>query len=199
MPQLIRMVNRAVHYRRNLKHLLASISESATRTELPKGGPAPLPVTPESILSECTVRMSFAALDCSKISFGQAGASLEAARSLAQHWASAFTAGDLDGLLELYDPAAALFASPAAEPIVGAGALRRFFGMIAGNRPVARLVDEAAAKRLSDRSAFVEGHFEFARGEGNWIRARYRFLLVRHIRSWRIAEHHSATMPLSVT
>lgn len=139
--------------------------------------------------------MSFAALDCSKISFDQAGASLEAARDLAQQWASAFTAGDLDGLLELYDPAAALFASPTAEPIVGVGALRRFFGTIGHQHPMARLVDEVEAKRLSDRSILVEGHFEFARGEGNWVRTRYRFLLVRHIRSWRIAEHHSTSMP----
>lgn len=140
--------------------------------------------------------MSFAALDSSKLSFDQGSATLDGARRVAGQWLASFNAGDIDGLVELYDPAAALFTAESAEPLIGIGALRRFFAGSGASRPQARLVDEAEVKRLSDRSAFAEGHYEFARGEGSWVRARYRFLLVRHIRSWRISEHHSLVMPV---
>jgi uncharacterized protein (TIGR02246 family) len=146
---------------------------------------------------EFAALMSFAAFNCSKILFDQ-GATLDTARSLAPQWAAAFNAGDIDALLELYDPAAELFASPTAEPIAGIGALRRFFGQLAADRPSVRLAAEAGARRLSDRSAFIEGQYDFARGENTWIKAHYRFLLVRHIRSWRISEHHSTTMTVTV-
>src|SRR5262245_57400368 len=92
--------------------------------------------------------MSFASLDGSKLSFDH-GASLDVARDVPRLWISAFNAGDVEGLLELYDPAAALFAAGAAEPIIGIGALRRLFADLGGAQPQARLHEAFETRRLS--------------------------------------------------
>jgi uncharacterized protein (TIGR02246 family) len=144
--------------------------------------------------------MSFAALDTSKLSLDNS-ATRAAARAVAAQWISVFNGGDIENLVELYDPEAVKFPAGSNTPIVGVGALRRYFAGLEWNGATAELGDEIETRVINDRSAVTSGffHFNVPLGEEQTrLSVRYSMVLVRHIRTWRIAHHHaSVVLPTS--
>lgn len=144
--------------------------------------------------------MSFAALDTSKLSLDN-GATRAAVRGVAAQWIAAFNSGDVERLVELYDPEAVKFPAGSNNPIMGVGALRRYFNSLEWNGATAELGDEIETRTIGDRSAVTSGYYHFNVPLGETLTklsVRYSFVLVRHIRSWRIQHHHaSVVLPAS--
>jgi uncharacterized protein (TIGR02246 family) len=141
--------------------------------------------------------MSFAALDTSQLTLDNSAARL-GARSIAAQWTTAFNASDVDSLIELYDPEAVKFPAGSATPIVGTGALRRYFNSLDWNGAIVELKDEIETRLTGERSAVTAGYHQFNLPLGETqtsLLVRYSFVLVRHIRNWRIAHHHSSLVP----
>jgi uncharacterized protein (TIGR02246 family) len=141
--------------------------------------------------------MSFAALETSKLSLDNS-ATRAALRGIPAQWAAAFNAGDVDRLVELYDPEAIKFPASSFTPIVGLGALRRYFSKPEWNGASVELKDETEIRLTGERSAVVAGSNQFFLPLGETLtplQVRYSFVLVRHIRSWRITHDHSSLIP----
>lgn len=141
--------------------------------------------------------MSFAALDTTKLSLDN-GAARATLRGIPEQWAAAFNAGDVDRLVELYDPEAMKFPASSSTPIVGTKALRRYFGSHDWNGAHVELKDEIETRMTGERSAVVAGNHQFSLALGETItslQVRYSFVLVRHIRTWRITHDHSSLLP----
>jgi uncharacterized protein (TIGR02246 family) len=140
--------------------------------------------------------MSFAALDTTKLSLDNS-ATRAAARSVATQWIAAFNTGDVDRLVELYDPEAVKFPAGSNNPIIGVGALRRYFNSLEWNGATAELGDEIETRVIGERSAVTSGYYHFLvpLGEARTrLSVRYSFVLVRHIRNWRIQHHHASVV-----
>lgn len=143
--------------------------------------------------------MSFAALDTSKLSLDNS-ATRAALRSIPAQWVAAFNAGDIERLVELYDPGAIKFPAGSSTPIVGVGALRRYFTTLDWNGATVEIKDEIETRMTGERSAVVAGYYQVSLPLGETMTSlliRYSFVLVRHIRSWRIAHDHSSLLPPS--
>ena len=140
--------------------------------------------------------MSFAALDTSQLSLDNS-TTRAAARAVASQWITAFNTGDVERLVELYDPEAVKFPAGSNTPIMGVGALRRYFAGLEWNGATAELGDEIETRAITDRSAVTSGyyHFNMPLGEEQTrLSVRYSFVLVRHIRNWRIAHDHASVV-----
>ncbi len=141
--------------------------------------------------------MSFADLNPSTLSLDN-GAARAALRSIPTQWATAFNAGDIDRLVELYDPEAIKFPASSSRPIVGVGALRRYFSTLDWNGATVEVKDEIETRMTGERSAVTAGYHHFCLPLGETMTTllvRYSFVLVRHIRSWRITHDHSSLVP----
>lgn len=141
--------------------------------------------------------MSFAALDTSKLSLDN-GATRTALRSVPAQWANAFNAGDIDRLVELYDPEAIKFPASTFTPVVGLGALRRYYSKPDWSGASIGLKDDTLVRMTGERSALVAGSYQFSLPLSETVTSlhvRYSFVLVRHIRSWRITHDHSSLVP----
>jgi len=140
--------------------------------------------------------MSFAALDTTTLSLDNS-ATRSAARSVATQWIAAFNTADVDRLVELYDPEAVKFPAGSNNPIIGVGALRRYFNSLEWNGTTAELGDEIETRVIGERSAVTSGYYHFIVPLGETqtrLSVRYSFVLVRHIRSWRIQHHHASVV-----
>lgn len=141
--------------------------------------------------------MSFAALNPSTLSLDN-GAARAMLRSIPAQWAAAFNAGDIDRLVELYDPEAIRFPANSSTPIVGTKALRLYFSGHDWNGAHVEIKDEIETRMTGERSAVVAGYHQFSLALGETItslQVRYSFVLVRHIRTWRITHDHSSLLP----
>jgi len=143
--------------------------------------------------------MSFAALDTTKLSLDN-DVTRAALRSIPAQWVAAFNDGDIDRLVELYDPEAIKFPAGSSTPIIGVGALRRYFTTLEWNGATIEIKDEIETRITGERSAVTAGYLQVSLPLGENVTSllvRYSFVLVRHIRSWRIAHDHSSLLPPS--
>ncbi len=141
--------------------------------------------------------MSFASLDASKLTLDN-GATRAALRSIPAQWAVAFNASDVERLVELYDPEAIKFPASSSRPVVGVGALRRYFSSLDWSGATVEVKDEIETRMTGERSALTAGYHQFCLPLGETMTTllvRYSFVLVRHIRSWRITHDHSSLVP----
>lgn len=143
--------------------------------------------------------MSFAALDTTKLSLDN-DVTRAALRSIPTQWVAAFNKGDIDRLVELYDPEAIKFPAGSSTPIVSVGALRRYFTNLEWNGATVTIKDEIETRVTGERSAVIAGYLQMSLPLGEDVTTllvRYSFVLVRHIRSWRIAHDHMSLLPPS--
>lgn len=141
--------------------------------------------------------MSSTALDTSKLTLDNSAARA-ALRSIPAQWTAAFNAGDVERLVELYDPEAIKFPVGSSTPIIGLGALRRYFSTLDWNGATVEIKDEIETRLTGERSAVTAGYYLFSLPLGETLTSlsvRYSFVLVRHIRTWRIAHDHSSLVP----
>jgi uncharacterized protein (TIGR02246 family) len=120
----------------------------------------------------------------------------EDANAAIDHWSAAYTANDVDAVVNSYWPDAILLGTVSPVISVGSDAVRAYFTKLklagSGNKNV---IQERHTMVLDDSAVVVTGFYEFTRMvDGTPVQAPSRFtmLVTRRNGEWRIAHHHSS-------
>jgi len=113
---------------------------------------------------------------------------------LADRWAVAFTKGDLNGLIAVYDPDAILWGTSASSTRKGTRAIRDYYGLLLAGVPGARVVLRDTSARLYGETAVAAGTYVLhgSGGGGRQTATPVRFVMVcvKRAGAWVVAEHH---------
>ena len=120
------------------------------------------------------------------------------ASAMIGRWATAYNAGDAEGLVKLYTPDAVLLGTRS--PIISQGTegIRAYFSALVkpttGNKIV---IDDRRMIVLGDlRSVLVTGFYTFLRGSAATPDpARFTMLIVKRGSDWLVVHHHSSVRP----
>jgi len=120
----------------------------------------------------------------------------EDANAAIDRWSAAYTANDLDAVVNSYWPDAILLGTTSPVISLGADAIRSYFTALklkgSGNK---NAIQERHTIVLDDNAAVVTGFYEFTRmTDGKPVPAPSRFtmLVTKRGGEWRIAHHHSS-------
>ena len=120
----------------------------------------------------------------------------EEANAVIDRWSAAYTANDVDAVVNCYWPDAILLGTVSPVMSVGSDAVRAYFTKLklagSGNRNV---IQERHTMVLDDNAVVVTGFYEFTRMvDGKPVQAPSRFtmLVTKRNGEWRIAHHHSS-------
>lgn len=121
---------------------------------------------------------------------------LQDANAAIDRWSAAYTANDVDAVVNSYWPDAILLGTVSPVISVGTDAIRSYFTVLklkgSGNRNV---IQERHSMVLDDNAVVVTGFYEFTRmkdGQPVPAPSRFTMLVTRRGGEWRIAHHHSS-------
>ena len=121
---------------------------------------------------------------------------LQDANAAIDRWSAAYTANDVDAVVNSYWPDAILLGTVSPVISVGTDAIRSYFTALklkgSGNRNV---IQERHSMVLDDNAVVVTGFYEFTRmkdGQPVPAPSRFTMLVTRRDGEWRIAHHHSS-------
>ena len=161
-------------------------------------GVAPL----RTVWNACAVRVLLLAVLLAAPAAANAGPAQDANAAI-DRWSAAYTANDVDAVVNCYWPDAILLGTVSPVISVGSDAVRAYFTRLklagSGNRNV---IQERHTMVLDDNAVVVTGFYEFTRMvDGNPVRAPSRFtmLVTRRDGEWRIVHHHSSPHVMSKT
>lgn len=113
---------------------------------------------------------------------------------LADRWAVAFTKGDLNALMGVYDRDAILWGTSASSMRKGARAIRDYYGLLLAGVPGTRVALRDASARLYGDTAVTAGTYAFygpgSDGRQTGTPVRFVMVCVKRDGAWVIAEHH---------
>ena len=140
-------------------------------------------------------RLVFIALMLMSSAVAIAGPSEEANAAI-DRWSAAYTANDVDAVVNSYWPDAILLGTVSPVISVRADAIRAYFTALklkgSGNKNV---IQERHTIVVADNAVVVTGFYEFTRmTDGKPVPAPSRFtmLVTKRGSEWRIAHHHSS-------
>jgi uncharacterized protein (TIGR02246 family) len=113
---------------------------------------------------------------------------------LADRWAVAFTKGDLNALIGVYDRDAILWGTSASSMRKGTRAIRDYYGLLLAGVPGTRVVLRDTGARLYGGTAVTAGTYVL-HGTGNDGRqtatpVRFVMICVKREGAWVVAEHY---------
>jgi uncharacterized protein (TIGR02246 family) len=117
-----------------------------------------------------------------------------------EQWISAYNAGDLDHLLQLYDQQARLFSTGGSEkPIDGREAIRAYFTPIFTRGAGSVVFDHDDMIKAFSDVGVETGYYHFDTTDPNGkpilLMSRYTFVFVKTGGDWMIIHHHSSRIP----
>lgn len=116
--------------------------------------------------------------------------------AIAEQWAAAFTKGDLDALMSLYDDDALLWGTSASKMRKGTGAIREYYAQLLEAFPGIRVALAETSPRVFGDAGVNSGSYTMHRvskgGRINVTSARFTIVYVRRGGKWLIVDHHSS-------
>jgi uncharacterized protein (TIGR02246 family) len=113
---------------------------------------------------------------------------------LVDRWAVAFTKGDLNALMGVYDRDAILWGTSASSMRKGARAIRDYYGLLLTGVPGTRVALRDASARLYGDTAVAAGtyvlHGTGRNGGQTATPVRFVMVCVKRDGAWVVAEHH---------
>ena len=113
---------------------------------------------------------------------------------LADRWAVAFTKGDLNALMGVYDRDAILWGTSASSMRKGSRAIRDYYGLLLAGVPGTRVALRDASARLYGDTAVTAGTYAFyatgSDGKQTATPVRFVMVCVKRDGAWVVAEHH---------
>jgi uncharacterized protein (TIGR02246 family) len=120
----------------------------------------------------------------------------EEANAAIDRWSAAYTANDVDAVVNSYWPDAILLGTVSPVISVGADAIRSYFTALklkgSGNKNV---IQDRHTIVVDDNAVVVTGFYEFIRmrdGQPVPAPSRFTMLVTKRNGEWRIAHHHSS-------
>ncbi len=139
------------------------------------------------------VALAALALITPVLSFG--GTAEDANRAI-DRWSAAYTANDVEAVVNAYWPDAILLGTVSPVISTGADAIRTYFTALklqgSGNK---NEIQERHTIVLDDKAAVVTGFYQFTRMAGGVptpAPSRFTMLVTKRGDEWRIAHHHSS-------
>src|SRR5262249_24903329 len=116
-----------------------------------------------------------------------AGPAEEGAATI-DRWVAAYTAHDVEALIKIYTPDAILQGTSEPQINVGSDDLRKYWrNLPTSGGPVT--IQERHMVVINDTTVLAVGFYTFRQ------KARFSFLIVKRGDEWRIAHHHSSSIP----
>ena len=116
--------------------------------------------------------------------------------SLAPQWAAAFSKGDLNALMSLYDKDALMWGTSSSSMRKGSNAIRDYYTKLLRAFPGTRVLLEETNLRVYGEAAVNSGSYTMTRvsreGGDSVTAARFTMVYVRREGKWRIVDHHSS-------
>ncbi len=119
-----------------------------------------------------------------------------AANAAIDRWSAAYSANDVDAVVNSYWPDAILLGTKSPVISTGSDAIRKYFTDLklagSGNK---NQIQERHNIPISDKAVVVTGFYEFTRmQEGKPVPgpSRFTMLVTKRGKEWRIAHHHSS-------
>jgi len=121
---------------------------------------------------------------------------VEAPPAVAEQWAAAFTKGDLDALMRLYDDDARLWGTSSSQLRKGARAIRQYYAQLLKAFPGTRISLRETNPRVYGDAGVKSGSFTMRRvapdGKVVVTSARFTMTYVRRDGQWLIVDQHSS-------
>jgi uncharacterized protein (TIGR02246 family) len=115
---------------------------------------------------------------------------------LAAQWAAAFSKGDLDALMRLYDDEAQLWGTSSSQLRKGARAIRQYYAQLLNAFPGTRVVLHESNPRRYGDAGVNSGSYALRRVAANGkvvvTSARFTMTYVRRDGKWLIVDQHSS-------
>jgi uncharacterized protein (TIGR02246 family) len=115
---------------------------------------------------------------------------------VAEQWAAAFTKGDLDALMRLYDDDALLWGTSSSQLRKGARAIRQYYAQLLKAFPGTRISLRETNPRVYGDAGVNSGSFTMRRvaADGKVVvtSARFTITYVRRGGQWLIVDQHSS-------
>jgi uncharacterized protein (TIGR02246 family) len=115
---------------------------------------------------------------------------------VAEQWAAAFSKGDLDALMRLYDDDALLWGTSSSSIRKGAKAIRQYYAQLLKAFPGTRVLLRDTSPRLYGDAGVNSGSYTMRRISGDGkvrvTAARFTMTYVRRGGKWLIVDHHSS-------
>ena len=116
--------------------------------------------------------------------------------SIAEQWAAAFSKGDLDALMSLYDEDARMWGTSASRIRKGSSAIRQYYAQLLKAFPGIRVSLGETSPRVYGDAGVNSGSYTMRRvlhdGRVNVTSARFTMIYVRRGGKWLIVDHHSS-------
>ena len=116
--------------------------------------------------------------------------------AIAEQWAAAFSKGDVDALMSLYDEDALMWGTSASRMRKGSSAIRQYYDQLLKAFPGIRVSLEETSPRVYGDAAVNSGSYTMRRvlhdGRVNVTSARFTMIYVRRGGKWLIVDHHSS-------
>jgi uncharacterized protein (TIGR02246 family) len=116
--------------------------------------------------------------------------------AVAEQWAAAFTKGDLDALMSLYDEDALLWGTSASKMRKGSSAIREYYAQLLQAFPGIRVSLAETSPRVFGDAGVNSGSYTMHRvsrgGRINVTSARFTMVYVWRRGKWLIVDHHSS-------
>ena len=116
--------------------------------------------------------------------------------AIAEQWAAAFTKGDLDALMSLYDEDALLWGTSASKMRKGSSAIREYYAQLLKAFPGIGVSLAETSPRVFGDAGVNSGSYTMHRvskgGRVNVTSARFTMIYVRRGGKWLIVDHHSS-------
>jgi len=142
------------------------------------------------------VRSSLAALALILTVHASVAGPAEEANAVLDHFAAAYTANDVDALVQLYAPNAILLGTRSPVISEGRDAVRAYFTKLklagSGNK---NEIQDRRTIVINDSAVVITGFYQFTRmsdGKPVVVPARFTVLLTKTGDKWLIAHHHSS-------
>ena len=121
---------------------------------------------------------------------------VEAPPTVAEQWAAAFTKGDLDALMGLYDDDAQMWGTSSSQIRKGARAIRQYYAQLLKAFPGTRITLRETSPRLYGDAGVNSGSYTMRRvapdGKVVVTSARFTMTYVRRDGKWLIVDQHSS-------
>jgi len=115
---------------------------------------------------------------------------------VAEQWAAAFTRGDLDALMRLYDDDARLWGTSSSQLRTGARAIRQYYAQLFEAFPGTRIALRETSARMYGDAGVNSGSYTMRRvaADGKVVvtSARFTMTYVRRGGQWLIVDQHSS-------
>ena len=116
--------------------------------------------------------------------------------TVAEQWAAAFTRGDLDALMSLYDDDAQMWGTSSSQIRKGARAIRQYYAQLLKAFPGTRITLRETNPRLYGDAGVNSGSYTMRRvaADGKVVvtSARFTMTYVRRDGKWLIVDQHSS-------